>query len=125
LKITIQIIEKTQHRPGISGCDWTFDQNGDLTVSITKMSDWRREVALGFHEAAEAVLCLHNGVTQKMVDDFDVPFERDHPNSKIEAGDQSDAPYKREHSLATAIERILAAEFGIDWADYDRELEAL
>jgi hypothetical protein len=89
------------------------------------MSDPRREIALAFHEAAEAVLCRYNGVSQFAVDEFDAKWEREHPHSKIEAGDQPDAPYAREHSLATAVERILAAELHVAWADYNLELEAL
>lgn len=125
MDISIQVIPNDQHRPGITGADWFWDEAGNLHVKVSKLSDWRREIALGMHEAAEAILCKHNGVTQKSVDEFDAKWEKEHPAEKIAAGDQSDSPYRREHGFATAVERILASELGIDWNDYDEELNRL
>ena len=107
---------------GFTGADWFFDDAGDLQVRVAKLSDWRREVALGIHEAIEAALCKHNDVSVETVDAFDAEYERTHATD-LSAGDDAAAPYAREHSLATACERMLAAEFGICWSDYDRELE--
>ena len=109
---------------GFTGADWFWDEAGDLQVRVSKLSDWRREVALGLHEAIEAVICQHQGVSQESVDAFDRKFEATH-TSDLNAGDDLAAPYAKAHSLATACERILTAEFGICWADYDRELEAI
>lgn len=125
MNISIKTIANDQHRPGISGADWFWNGEGDLEVRVSKMSDWRFEMALALHEVAEALLCKYNGVLQSSVDDFDMEWELNNPNSKIEAGDQPDAPYRREHGFATAIERIFASEVGLDWKAYDQELESL
>ena len=49
-------------------------------------------------------------------------------NKGIEAGDADGAPYGKAHMLATACERIVAAEMGIgscdSWKSYDDELSA-
>jgi hypothetical protein len=79
---------------------------------------------LGFHEAAEAVICHHNGVSQQAVDDFDEAYDATHA-SDLNAGDDPLAPYAHEHTLATAIERILAAELSVQWKEYDDELSAI
>lgn len=122
--IHIKIIDNAAHRPPFSGADWFFDENGDLQVRISHLSDWRREVTLGIHEAIEAILCKHNGVPQEAVDAFDTEYERTHV-SDLNSGDDPKSPYQREHCFASAPERMLAAELGINWADYDRELDEL
>lgn len=121
MNVIIKVINENEHRPHISGADWFFDSNGDLQVRVSKLSDWRREMCLAFHEAVEAVLCKHNGVSQQAVDDFDYQYDQDH-SSDINAGDDPLAPYEHEHSLATAVERILAAELRVQWKEYDDEL---
>ncbi len=122
MNINIKIIPNKDQRPEVDGCDWFWDQDGNLEVRVSPMSDWRFEVLLGIHEAVEAVMCKHNGVTQKQVDDFDGEYARTHAVD-AEAGDDPQAPYKREHCFATAIERILCAELGVDWKTYDDELK--
>ena len=121
MNINIQVIPNEQHRPGISGADWYFDQAGDLQVRISKMSDWRYETCLAVHEMVEAILCKYNGVTVAQVDEFDRPFEEAKDNV-TNVGDKTNAPYRREHCFATAAERIVAAELNVPWQDYDDEL---
>lgn len=121
MNIRIEVIDPALHRPGITGADWTFDDKGDLLVRVSKMSDWRFEMVLAIHEAVEAVMCKHNGVTQAMVDDFDIPYHNAH-EIDLNAGDELDAPYRHEHCLATAIERIMAAELDVPWKTYDDEV---
>jgi len=42
-----------------------------------------------------------------------------------EPGDSELAPYYAEHQFATAIERRLAAELGVNWDHYDKTVTAL
>jgi hypothetical protein len=42
-----------------------------------------------------------------------------------EPGDHEHAPYRREHFFATNLERLLSAELGVDWFEYDRDVDAL
>ncbi len=100
---------------GFTGADWFFDEAGDLQVRVSKLSDWRLEVILGLHEAVEAILCKHDG---------DHQYEATH-TSDLNAGDDAAAPYARQHSLATAVERMMAAWMNVPWAAYDKELEQI
>jgi hypothetical protein len=110
-------------RPEVDGADWYVDPKGDLQVRICPMSDPRMEIALALHEAFEAVLCLHDGVTVKQVDEFDKQYDLDHEDDNdIEAGDDPKAPYRVQHSLATAVERIYVAHVDLSWREYDDEL---
>lgn len=121
MNINIQVIPESEQRAEINGADWFFDEKGDLQVRVSPMSDWRREVLLGIHEAVEAIMCKHNGVTQQAVDAFDIEYDKTHAFD-VNAGDEPAAPYVREHCFATAIERILCAELDVNWLEYDTEL---
>ncbi len=121
MNIFIKVVQPSQMRPNVDGADWFWDENFDLQVRVCPMSDWRYETMLAIHEAVEAIMCKHNGVSQKEVDEFDAAYDKTHAND-VEAGDDPAAPYKREHCFATAIERILCGELGVDWRAYDDEL---
>lgn len=78
------------------------------------------------HELVEVVICKHMGVTQAEVDAFDKQFENNRtPDNDSEPGDDQNAPYCEEHCIATGIERILAAELGVPWKEYEEELNDL
>lgn len=121
MDIIIKVVPKSEMRPEVDGCDWYWDDQSNLQVRVAPMSDWRYETLLAIHEAVEAIMCKHNGVTQQQVDAFDIEYDKTHPVD-LYAGDDPAAPYKREHCLATAIERILCAELDVDWLTYDTEL---
>ena len=121
MNIIIKVIPETEMRPEVNGADWFFDEAGDLQVRVSPMSDWRYETLLGLHEAIEAVLCKHNGVTQAQVDAFDLEYDKTH-TFDVNAGDDPAAPYRREHCFATAAERMICAELDVCWETYDREL---
>lgn len=121
MNIHITVIPESEQRPEVNGCDWFWDDKGDLQVRVSPLSDWRREVLLGIHEAVEAIMCKHNGVTQQQVDAFDIEYDKTH-TFDVNAGDDPAAPYAREHCFATAIERILCAELDVNWLEYDTEL---
>lgn len=97
-----------------------------LIVLSSKLSDPRREFLIQAHELVEVKLCEQAGVTQEQVDKFDKEFEaKREPGNEDEPGDEPDAPYKTQHGIATGVERILAATLGVDWKDYEKELESL
>lgn len=121
MNITIKIIPESEQRKGVSGADWQFDKNGDLQVRVSPLSDWRREILLGLHEAIEAVCCKHLGVSQEAVDKFDTEYDKNH-SSDLNGGDDPLAPYHRPHGLATACERVLAFALDVQWGEYDEEL---
>lgn len=121
MNIQIKVIPESDQRAEVNGADWFWDKDGNLEVRVSPMTDWRYEVLLGVHEAVEAIMCKHNGVTQQAVDEFDIEYDRTH-TFDVNAGDDPNAPYVREHCLATAIERILCAELEVNWETYDKEL---
>lgn len=125
MRIVIDTIPHVEQRYETVG-DWYYTEDGGLVIAISEMGDWRMESLMAIHELVEGLLCKEHGVTQKQVDDFDMEFEDlREPGDCSEAGDHPRAPYRREHCIATGIERILAVELGLDWEDYDRVVNAL
>lgn len=128
MKIIIETIDHKDQRYSTVG-DWVFESqtpgNQVLRIKVSKMSDWRHEACVIVHELAEVIMCMQAGITQEMVDKFDKDFEAHrHPDNVDEPGDSADAPYRRQHGIASGIERILGAELGVDWNAYADEVEA-
>jgi hypothetical protein len=114
-------------RKGFTGADWWFDDRGDLQVRVaTELEDWREAMALAIHEAAEALMCKHLGITGAQVDEYDSKFEQEHPgDGTTNVGDIHDCPYRIPHNAATAMERTLTTVLDVPWQDYDDRLSAL
>lgn len=128
MDINIRTIPHSEQRYPTVG-DWWFDEAGNLQIRVSKMSDDRFESLVAFHELAEVLLCRKAGVTQEDADDFDIAFENEraaglHPQD-AEPGDSDDAPYREQHSMATALERALSVALGVNWKEYDDEVMAL
>lgn len=128
MKITIETIPHKDQRYPTPG-DWFFDKEGDLTIRVSSLGDWRYEAIMAVHELVEVCLCKHAGVTQEAVDQFDMQYEKDRKKGKHgkldEPGDNNQAPYREQHSIATGVERILGAGLGIAWNDYAAAVERL
>ena len=112
--ITIKFIAQRRQRYDTAG-DYWIDNRGTIQVRISKEKDWRYEVLVLIHELTEMFLCKERGISFKAIDRFDMRFRGDG-----EPGDDPKAPYYREHQWASGIERLLAAELGVDWKDYER-----
>lgn len=123
MDVHIVITDPKDMRPEVDGVDWRWDEKGNLQVQISPMSDWRREILLGIHEAVEAIVCKHTGVSQQAVDAFDKQYDLTH-STDCNAGDDPLAPYHREDTLATSVERMLAYALNVQWGEYDAELAA-
>lgn len=125
MKIIIETIPHEEQRYTTVG-DWFYEPDGTLRIKVSDMEDKRLCKLVAIHELVEVLTCELNGVTQQQVDDFDMAYEANRPEGDdSEPGDDSKAPYRKEHCLATGIERILAAEWGVDWNVYADELESL
>jgi hypothetical protein len=132
MKILIETIPHSEQRYPTVG-DWQWEQGTGpagfeglseeravLHIRVSQMSDWRYEALVGLHEAIEALLCKHAGVSEAIVDAFDMNFK-----GEGEPGDDSGAPYYSQHQNATTMETILAGWFGVNWSKYDDEVNSL
>lgn len=81
---------------------------------------------VALHELIEVTLCEERGITCEQVDTFDKSFELHRPaGNEDEPGDDPAAPYQKEHFFATSLERLMAAELGVDWKKYDEAIMKL
>lgn len=124
MNIIIKSIPHKEHRYPTCG-DWWFE-DGTLQIRVSEELPEKSQELVVLHELAEVFMCKANGVTQEQVDQFDMNFEANrHPDDESEPGDHPDAPYKDQHGLATAIERIAATQMGVNWLDHEHDIEHL
>lgn len=124
MQVIIKTIEHSEQRYDTVG-DWQMTGDG-LLITVSKMHDIRYELCVAVHELCEALMCIHKGVDQYSVDQFDINYEKNRgDNDTSEPGDSPLAPYNRQHIIATTIERILAGELDIDWNKYNETVNSL
>jgi len=124
VRIVIEVVDHEKQRYDTCG-DWQFFDD-TLEIRVSNLKDWRMEALVGLHEAVEALLCRKRGITEHEVGVFDKRFETEIPHTEDEEpGDHILSPYRREHFFATNVERLLAAELGVDWQDYEERINAL
>lgn len=125
---TIKFIPHNDQRYETVG-DWTVDPDGNHVIYVSEMDEEKYSWLVGFHELAEFMLCLDRGITQEAVDAFDKNFEAERAagthTTEEEPGDADDAPYRKEHSFASACERHLSVELGVNWQKYDEMVMSL
>lgn len=140
MKILIETIPHSDQRYSTVG-DWQWKRAMDtnisqidsliepvLVIKVSAMSDWRYEALAGIHEAIEALLCKAADIDEAQVDNFDLGWEDNRVMGQeafIEPGDHPNAPYHRQHKLATAVEIQLAHNLDVNWTEYEREVNAL
>lgn len=124
--IDIKVIPHNQQRYETVG-DWYFNSdNNRLTIRVSAMRNKKYEFLIALHEQIEAMLCIERGICEKEITLFDMTFEANRKdNNTDEPGDDPKAPYKKEHFFATSLERLMAAELGVDWRKYDEAVNSL
>lgn len=125
-KIIIRSIASDDHRYPTCG-DYIFDKDADtLTIYVSKMGDWRSELAVAIHEMVESVSCLASDVDLMEIDRFDFQFEKDRIDGKYskteEPGDNKLAPYHEQHVAATLVEKSACDAVRIDWQNHEENV---
>lgn len=124
--IKIEVIPHGSQRYPTVG-DYWYQYAQKLQVRISDLGDPDYEFLVLIHELVESHLCQKRGIPEQSIKEFDMKYEEERdPEDKItEPGDSPRAPYRREHQFATKIERIVAQELGVDWAEYSKVVNAL
>jgi hypothetical protein len=125
MDIIIKAIPHSAHRYPTCG-DWWYDADGHMHIRVSQELPQLSQDLVVIHELAEARMCYANGVTQKQVDDYDMNFEANRvAGDDSEPGDHLDAPYFKQHQLATIIEAMVATQMGVNWEEHERDITAL
>lgn len=125
LRITIETIPHEKQRYDTCG-DWQYIEPDNLLILVSEMGDWKKEACVAVHELIEALECKNKGITEELVDQFDIDYEANRrPNDCSEAGDADGAPYREQHFFATSVERLLAQRLGLAWSLYEKAIDNL
>jgi hypothetical protein len=112
MKTTIKSVPYAQMRYPSLG-DYYNTPEG-LEIVTVALPDWRHEFLIALHEFIEEAVTRHRGIAEPTIKDFDeAHLDADDP------GMLPEAPYHREHILATAVEMLLAQELDVDWTAYE------
>jgi hypothetical protein len=117
--ISIETIQHDQQRYPTAG-DWQWEEDGSLSINVSKMHVQEYMWLVAVHEIIEAILCKANGITDEIVTNWD----KDHLYD-CDPGGIQDCPYYKEHLVATIVETMLADRLKIDWKEYEKTLDAL
>ena len=124
MNIDIRVVPHDSQRYETCG-DWVWEDD-TLCIAVSDMKRDDFNFLVGIHEQVEAYLCRKNGVDEVAVTAFDLAYEASRPEwDKGEPGDHPDAPYHKEHRMASDIESYLAAVMHVDWREYEEAVNAL
>jgi hypothetical protein len=126
LRMNIETVPHDRQRYETCGDYWE-DENGVEQIRVSEMVDWRYEVLVAVHELVEMALAKHRRIDEPSITEFDIKFEESKAKGLVsgEAGDNPNAPYRKEHFFATNLERLFAAELDVDWTEYERFVDGL
>ncbi len=114
--IIITFINKEDQRYDTAGDYQEFEDHIDIKISNQENDDY--SFAIAIHELIERHFNTKNGITEKQVDDFDMPYEGPY----FDMGNGPKAPYHLNHLRAQIIERLLIDWLGHDWTVYDEQI---
>lgn len=118
--IVIKTIPHKEQRYDTIG-DYWIDENNVLQFRVSEMDDASEWLVI-MHELIEQFLTGQRGITGEVIDKFDMDYEKNRTEDSLEEpGDNQAAPYYKEHQFATAVERLLCTELGLDWNTYYEE----
>lgn len=123
-KIIIEVIPHAAQRYETVG-DYYFDEEENLRIKVSKLPDNRMELLIMVHELIEVLLTEYRGIPEQSILDFDLDFEQKRVGNFDEPGDDVKAPYKKEHCIATSIERLMCSLLDLDWKTYEKACNAV
>jgi hypothetical protein len=122
MKIVVDAIAFREHRYASAG-DWFITEPNIWRIKVAAELSDKHQFLVALHELIEMALCLEHGITATQVDAFDIGWVAHDGIS--EPGDDPKAPYYREHQTASAMERFMAVQLGVDWGEYGRCVDKL
>ena len=105
------------------------DEEGNYFIDVSEMNNPDYEFLVAIHEMIEQYLIEKRGIKNDDITNFDIEFDRKKSEGLVpdheEPGDDPESPYVLEHCFATAVERMMCAELGVNWKDYNDAIYAL
>ena len=97
-----------------------YTEGGVIQFRVASFGNADFEFLVFLHEAVEKQLARRMGVTEQMIDAWDLAHE-----DVEEPGAMDGCPYQEAHLRAEAIERVVAQDLGVDWAEYEKSCQEI
>ena len=124
MKTIIDTIPHSKQRYETPGDYW--EEGGVQQIVVSELGDEKMDFLVKLHEFIEQNLCRFRGIKETDIKLFDEEFELNRKKGNTdEPGFDSKSPYVREHTIATGIEFLVAAELGVDIKEYDKKINSL
>ena len=125
-KIIIKPVMPENQRYATIGDFWYDAEDDTLIVFVSRMDDWRSELAVALHEVFEATKCLADEIDFTDIDLFDFQYEKSRKESDLsEPGDSKDAPYHEAHIGATWVEKEVCTRLDLPWEVHERNVNGV
>ena len=130
LHVYIDSIPQDQHRYPTVGDYWRPAVKHycleRTEIRVSEMQNEAFELCVAIHELVEEFLTRSRGIAEADITAFDIAFEKARAEGSLdEPGDSPDAPYHKEHIIATEIEKLVAAKLDINWDEYEAAINNL
>jgi hypothetical protein len=103
--------------------------DGTWWITVSDLGDPKYNFLVALHEVTELYLTQFADIKEEDITNYDLYYEAAREQGLVdinsEPGFSTNAPYRRQHTIATAIEMMLAAELEVDWLEYDRKVNNL
>lgn len=125
-KIEVEIKDNVSQMRYSTVGDYYLKEDGTLKFEIVDTGSSFFNKMILIHEMIEQSLCEFRGLPNDTIDKFDFQFELDRKNGNIdEPGFDPDAPYNKEHTLATSVEMMMCALSGVSWKEYGDRIDSI
>jgi hypothetical protein len=125
-RYVIKVVPHRKQRYETVG-DWIPGE--PVQIRVSRMKDERYVFLVALHELIEYELCRMRGIGDAEVVRFDRTFEAERSvglhSARSEPGDDPRSPYRKEHTFATTVEKLVAQKLGVKWSDYEETAMAL
>lgn len=127
-EINIRFIDGKDQRYPTCGDYWETPYSYEFR--ITRQDNPDKNLLILLHEMIEYALCAKRGITEEVITNFDLEWNKKAESSTDwyaddiadEPGNEPSAPYVKEHRIAENFERLFAEYMQIDWFEYNRNL---
>jgi hypothetical protein len=128
MKIIIETIPHKNQAYETAG-DYIRTPDGTLHIFVSDTGSDIYNSLIGLHEWVEVMAMDAHKIPLIASTNFDIPYEKESEEGKHsetdEPGDDKACPYRREHSLASIVERLVAHDLEVDWQDYGESVNKL
>lgn len=126
MKFKIETIPHKSQRYETVG-DYQLQPDGYWYISVSDTGDKKMNFLIQLHEFIELNLTQFNNISEQSIMEFDLYYEKKRSLGLVKQDSEPGfyGPYKKQHTIATSIEMLMAAELGIDWIEYEEKINKM